>query len=661
MADEKISQLAAKTTIDAADLLVMVDDGTATTKNITGANHKTATLGQLENLTNAEITQLENIDTKSISNAEWGFLSLLNQNLRTTDDVVFDRLDLTGALQVTGTGQITVDRTGSGDTFVAFAESGTGIGRIAGDIGHNKIYIGQTDQATLDPWISFYRGTGNVGLNTAASSVVERFTIVSGNIQLDNTFSLQISNAAVSANAKFQMQADDVLLIDNPTSDIKVAPTGNFIVDTLTTVGGLVQTDGAGTLSSSVTLPDGTLATTQTPADNSTKLATTAYVDASTATANEFSELTDVTGAYTTARALYATNAAVDTLVETTTTLGEPAANQFTLTRGTSAVVVQNDLTIEAASFVNQDLTTDASPTWAVATLSTLTTAGGIVQTSGAGLLSSSITLPAGTLATTQTPGDSTTKLATTQYVDAAVTLEDIWDRVLGTPNYVIPDTAADDIGATGARITKMWGTDIDTTNMPTVGGTSINANAVLDLTTAEVTQLATIGTSTVSAGQWGNVGAMDQDVATTSSPTFAALSLTAALTEANGGTGETTFTDGQLLIGNTGSTGLDKATLTGTANQITVTGGAGTITLSTPQDLAVTSTPTFDDIKQTVHTDDVSNPPTDAELDAIFGTPAAVGAGFTAYINDAGLGSNFYQIVSDGTNWWIFTGTVAA
>jgi hypothetical protein len=60
--------------------------------------------------------------------------------------------------------------------------------------------------------------------------------------------------------------------------------------------------------------------------------------------------------------------------------------------------------------------------------------------------------------------------------------------------------------------------------------------------------------------------------------------------------------------------------------------------------------------MRQTVHTDDVSTPPTDAELDAIFGTPATVGAGFSVYLNDDGAGNNFYHIVSDGTNWWIFT-----
>lgn len=60
------------------------------------------------------------------------------------------------------------------------------------------------------------------------------------------------------------------------------------------------------------------------------------------------------------------------------------------------------------------------------------------------------------------------------------------------------------------------------------------------------------------------------------------------------GGTGQTSYTDGQLLIGNTTGNTLTKATLTGTADQVTVTNGSGSITLSLPQSINTTSTPTF-------------------------------------------------------------------
>ena len=53
------------------------------------------------------------------------------------------------------------------------------------------------------------------------------------------------------------------------------------------------------------------------------------------------------------------------------------------------------------------------------------------------------------------------------------------------------------------------------------------------------------------------------------------------------------------------------------------------------------------------VSTANTSNPPTDAELDGELGTPAAVGAGFMALLNDNGGGANVYLVLSDGTNWW--------
>ncbi len=49
----------------------------------------------------------------------------------------------------------------------------------------------------------------------------------------------------------------------------------------------------------------------------------------------------------------------------------------------------------------------------------------------------------------------------------------------------------------------------------------------------------------------------------------------------AQGGTGQTTYTDGQLLIGNSTGNTLTKATLTGTANRLSVTNGSGSITLN--------------------------------------------------------------------------------
>jgi len=69
---------------------------------------------------------------------------------------------------------------------------------------------------------------------------------------------------------------------------------------------------------------------------------------------------------------------------------------------------------------------------------------------------------------------------------------------------------------------------------------------------------------------------------------------LPSALPVSSGGTGQTTYTDGQLLIGNTTGNTLTKATLTGTTNRVTVTNGNGSITLSGPQDIGTSSNVQF-------------------------------------------------------------------
>jgi hypothetical protein len=60
----------------------------------------------------------------------------------------------------------------------------------------------------------------------------------------------------------------------------------------------------------------------------------------------------------------------------------------------------------------------------------------------------------------------------------------------------------------------------------------------------------------------------------------FGSIILGSPLAVAYGGTGQTTYTDGQLLIGNSTGNTLTKATLTAGAN-ITITNGAGSITIA--------------------------------------------------------------------------------
>jgi hypothetical protein len=74
-----------------------------------------------------------------------------------------------------------------------------------------------------------------------------------------------------------------------------------------------------------------------------------------------------------------------------------------------------------------------------------------------------------------------------------------------------------------------------------------------------------------------GSTKLVDEVLVTSASLT---ADVTGTLPVANGGTGQTSYTDGQLLIGNTATTGLTKATLTqGTG--ITITNGNGSITIA--------------------------------------------------------------------------------
>jgi hypothetical protein len=95
-------------------------------------------------------------------------------------------------------------------------------------------------------------------------------------------------------------------------------------------------------------------------------------------------------------------------------------------------------------------------------------------------------------------------------------------------------------------------------------------------------------------AGALGNVvgpasATTDGNLAAFDGVTGKLIKQAAAVTVAQGGTGQTTFTDGQLLIGNTTGNTLTKTTLTAGAN-ITITNGSGAITIAATGSGGVTS-----------------------------------------------------------------------
>jgi|GEM_PF-6008398 len=145
-----------------------------------------------------------------------------------------------------------------------------------------------------------------------------------------------------------------------------------------------------------------------------TEKAVKTYVDGAVAAKDQFTELTDTPGGYTTANAIYTTNGTPDAVIETTVQLTE-AANNWNITKGTAiidvnaaTVDVDANLTVSAACTLDQDVQQSASPTFA------------------------GLALGAGSL------------------------------------------TLTGSIAATGSRVTKVWTTDLEVTNDITINGNAL-------------------------------------------------------------------------------------------------------------------------------------------------------------------------------------------
>lgn len=66
------------------------------------------------------------------------------------------------------------------------------------------------------------------------------------------------------------------------------------------------------------------------------------------------------------------------------------------------------------------------------------------------------------------------------------------------------------------------------------------------------------------------------------------------------------------------------------------------------------------DGIKTQVSTDNVSDPPTDAELDTAFGTPATLGEGFIGILDDNSADTDVWLCYTSDTSWFYLQGTKA-
>jgi hypothetical protein len=146
---------------------------------------------------------------------------------------------------------------------------------------------------------------------------------------------------------------------------------------------------------------------------------------------------------------------------------------------------------------------------------------------------------------------------------------------------------------------------------------------------------------------------------------TSGTLTLSGTLNVVNGGTGQTSYTDGQLLIGNTTGNTLTKSTLTaGTA--ISITNGAGSITITNtaPDQIVSLTAGTGISISGTYPSFTITNTLPD-QIVSLTGAGTTVVTGtypsFTITSNDAYVGT-VTSVSGTGTvNGITFTGTVTS
>jgi len=243
------------------------------------------------------------------------------------------------------------------------------------------------------------------------------------------------------------------------TDDFKISGTANQIETTATTVGGNVGTINLKFPTTGVTLPDGSIATTQALTDNSTKIATTAFVHGK----NNAQTL------------------------------------EFDGDTGTSTVLL-NSQTLDFEGTTDQ-ITTAVSAQKVKFTLPTNVTIGGIFTgVTFAGDLNGTVnTLTTGV---TQTAGDASTKIATTKYVDDAAGAKTLSYQADAAGTGTMPFTmnlSTDDLDVAG-------GSNINTSTLAVTAGADPKAVITVNLddsVTISGTSKADTFTTTLGVATW--------------------------------------------------------------------------------------------------------------------------------------------------------------
>jgi len=199
--------------------------------------------------------------------------------------------------------------------------------------------------------------------------------------------------------------------------------TGGFVGNLTGNVTGLVKTGSS--------LENGVTASTQSQNDNSTKIATTAYVDAAIAPENMWDRSGTIISSRTAGDSLY----------------------------------VDGNFKVNTTKFVVDPITGNTTQEGTATAISFIGPLTGNVTGNLTGILQAGSSIAGTVTAVTQAPLNNSTKIATTAYVDAALSGESFWDRAGNTITSLVP---TDNLSIGGNIVISNTGTLTAGTNFVT-------------------------------------------------------------------------------------------------------------------------------------------------------------------------------------------------